>query len=119
MCYSQRSAVFKWIAGIVATIPIEELNALLFNLMSPLVREMSTTEESNAPLRQLAKEVASMIKKQIGIEEYARLLNKVQQKLDSKKTERRKIRKQQVKQSGKKFLSGLSNALIPLYLMPL
>ncbi|XP_035727395.1 small subunit processome component 20 homolog isoform X1 [Vespa mandarinia] len=93
---SVRSAVFKWIAGILATIPIEELDTLLFNLMSPLVREMSTTEESNAPLRQLAKEVASMIKKQIGIEEYARLLSKVQQKLDSKKTERRKIRKQQL-----------------------
>ncbi|KAL2713487.1 small subunit processome component 20 [Vespula squamosa] len=92
---SVRSAVFKWIAGIVATIPIQELNTLLFNLMSPLVREMTTTEESNAPLRQLAKEVASMIKKQIGIEEYARLLSKVQQKIDSKKTERRKIRKQQ------------------------
>ncbi|KAI4482212.1 hypothetical protein M0804_008763 [Polistes exclamans] len=92
---SVRSAVFKWIAGIVATIPIGELNSILFNLMSPLVREMSTIEESNAPLRQLAKEVATTIKKQIGAEEYARLLSNVQQKLDSKKTERRKIRKQQ------------------------
>lgn len=81
----------------MATVPIEELNALLFNLMSPLVREMTTTEESNAPLRQLAKEIASMIKKQMGIEEYAKLLSKVQQKIDSKKAERRKIRKQQVK----------------------
>ncbi|KAK2574916.1 hypothetical protein KPH14_002607 [Odynerus spinipes] len=92
---SVRNAVFKWIAGVVATIPMENLNPILFNLMSPLVREMSTTEESNAPLRRLAKEVASMIKKQIGSEEYTRLLSRVQQKLESKKTERRKIRTQQ------------------------
>lgn len=84
--------------------------------MSPLVREMSTTEESNAPLRQLAKEVASMIKKQIGIEEYARLLNKVQQKLDSKKTERRKIRKQQVKPIGTKSRSEASLTRLSLYI---
>ncbi|KAG5310535.1 UTP20 protein, partial [Acromyrmex insinuator] len=92
---SVRTAMFKFIAGVVTTVPIEYLNAILFNIMSPLVREMTTTEETNAELRQLAKEVATIIKKSIGNEEYIKLLNQVQQKLDIKKAERRKVRAQQ------------------------
>ncbi|KYM75651.1 Small subunit processome component 20 like protein [Atta colombica] len=93
---SVRTAMFKFIAGIITTVPIEYLNAILFNIMSPLVREMTTTEETNAELRQLAKEVATIIKKSIGNEEYIKLLNRIQQKLDIKKAERRKVRAQQV-----------------------
>ncbi|XP_043287121.1 small subunit processome component 20 homolog [Venturia canescens] len=93
---SVRMAMFKWIAGITATIPVEHLNPILFQLMSPLVREMSTTDESNAPLRQLAKEVAMMIKKNIGNEDYARLLVKVQQKLDTRRSERKNTRTKQL-----------------------
>lgn len=88
--------MFKFIAGVVTTVPTEYLNAILFNIMSPLVREMATTEETNIELRRLAKEVAAMIKKSIGNEEYVKLLNRVQQKLDIKKAERRKVRAQQV-----------------------
>lgn len=80
----------------MATVPVEYLNAILFSIMSPLVREIATTEESNAELRQLAKEIASMIKKSIGNEEYVKLLNRVQQKLDIKRAERKRIRAQQV-----------------------
>lgn len=96
MIYFQRTAVFKSIAGIVTTVPMEYLNTILFNIMSPLVREMATTEETNAELRRLAKEVAAIIKKAIGNEEYVKLLNRVQQKLDIKKAERRRVRAQQV-----------------------
>ncbi|XP_031840626.2 small subunit processome component 20 homolog [Nomia melanderi] len=91
---SVRTAFFKWVAGVVATIPIEELEPVLFSIMSPIVREMSTTEEHNAPLRRLAKEAATMIKKRTN-ERYTTLLSRVQQKLDIKKTERRKTRTQQ------------------------
>jgi U3 small nucleolar RNA-associated protein 20 len=83
-------------AGVIATIEIDSLKPILFHFMSPLVREMATIEESNAPLRQLAKEVATMIKKKINIEDYTRLLSQTQQKLDTKRAERRKIRSQQV-----------------------
>lgn len=96
MIHFQRTAMFKFIAGIVTTVPMEYLNAMLFNIMSPLVREMTTTEEANAELRRLAKEVAAIIKKAIGNEEYVKLLNRVQQKLDIKKAERRRVRAQQV-----------------------
>ena len=72
------------------------LQPLLFHLMSPLVREMTTSDESNAPLRQLAKEVSGMIKKQMDREEYVKLLSKIQQKIDTRKAERKKSRKQQV-----------------------
>lgn len=57
---------------------------------------MLTTEESNAPLRQLSKEVGNMIKKNIGDVEYGLLLGKVQQKLEIKKAERKKNYTQQV-----------------------
>ncbi|XP_015598459.1 small subunit processome component 20 homolog [Cephus cinctus] len=90
-----RTAVFKWSAGVVATIPIEYLKPVLFNIMSPLVREMSTIEESNAPLRQLAKEVATMIKKRLGSEDYTRILSNVQKKLDTRRAEKKKTRTQQ------------------------
>lgn len=92
----QRTAVFKFIAGVVTTIPMEYLNAILFNIMSPLVREIAITEETNVELRRLAKEVVAMIKKSVGNEEYIKLLNRVQQKLDIKRAERRKVRTQQV-----------------------
>lgn len=80
----------------MATVPAENLNPVLFHLMSPLVREMATTEESNAPLRHLAKDVATMIKKSLGSEEYTRLLSKVQQQLDTKRAEKKKLRTQEV-----------------------
>lgn len=75
---------------------MEYLNVILFNIMSPLVREMATTEKENAKLRQLAKEVAIMIKKSVGDEEYVKLLNKVQQTLDIRKAKRKTVRAQQV-----------------------
>ena len=90
-----RTAFFKWVAGAVATIPMEYLSPLLFNIMSPIVREMSNMGENNTALRRLAKEAAVMIKKRLGSEEYARLLSRIQQKLDIKKAERRKMRTQQ------------------------
>ncbi|XP_072743036.1 small subunit processome component 20 homolog [Anoplolepis gracilipes] len=92
---SVRTAVFKFIAGVVTTIPMEYLNTVLFSIMSPLVREITIIEEANVELRRLAKEVVTMIKKSIGNEEYTKLLNRVQQKLDIKKAERRKVRTQQ------------------------
>ena len=64
--------------------------------MSPLAREMATIEESNAPLRQLAKEVATMIKKKTDAEEYARLLSQAQKRLNIRRAERRRTRVQQV-----------------------
>ncbi|CAK9797535.1 Small subunit processome component 20 homolog [Anthophora quadrimaculata] len=90
-----RTAFFKWVAGVVATISMEYLNVVLFNIMSPIVREMSITEDKNVSLRRLAKEAATMIKKRLGGEEYNRLLSQIQQKLDIKKAKRRKMRTQQ------------------------
>lgn len=76
---------------------MEHLKAILFSITSPLVREITMTEETNTDLRRLAKEVAAMIKKSIGNEEYAKLVSRIQQKLDIKRAERRKARAQQVK----------------------
>ncbi|XP_011256579.2 small subunit processome component 20 homolog [Camponotus floridanus] len=92
---SVRKAVFKFIGGIVIKIRMEHLNAILFSIMSPLVREITITEGTNVELCQVAKEVISLIKKALGNEQYIKLLNQVQQKLDIKKTERKKARTQQ------------------------
>lgn len=75
---------------------IEALKPILFHFMSPLVREIASIEESNAPLRQLAKEVAAMIKKKTNVEEYGRLLSQAQQRLDTRRAERKKVQSQQV-----------------------
>lgn len=83
-------------AGVVVTIPMEFLNVVLFNIMSPIVREISAVEEKNTTLRRLAKEAAMMIKKRLDNEQYTKLLSRIQQNLDIKKAERRKIRTQQV-----------------------
>ena len=64
--------------------------------MSPLVREMATIEESNAPLRQLAKEVATMIKKKIDVDDYSRILTEAQQKLDVRRAEKKAVRSREV-----------------------
>ncbi|XP_017885246.1 small subunit processome component 20 homolog [Ceratina calcarata] len=92
---SVRTAYFKWVAGAVATIPMSHLKEILLNIMSPIVREMSSTEETNSHLRRLAKEAATMIKRRLDTEEYTRLLSQVQRNLDIKKAERRKMRAQQ------------------------
>ncbi|XP_012286717.1 small subunit processome component 20 homolog [Orussus abietinus] len=92
---SVRTAVFKLFAGMVTAIPMEYLEPVLLHVMSPLVREISTTEESNAPLRHLAKDAARMIKKKLDAEEYTRLLRKVQQRLDMRRAERKRTRTQQ------------------------
>ncbi|XP_053970584.1 small subunit processome component 20 homolog [Hylaeus volcanicus] len=90
-----RTAFFKWVAGAVVTISMEYLNEVLFNIMSLITREISSAEENNTFLRRLAKEAAVMIKKRLGNEEYTKLLSRVQQKLDIRRAERRKMRTQQ------------------------
>lgn len=75
---------------------MEYLNPVLFNIMTPIVREISAAGEINPSLRRLAKEAAKMIKKSLGNEEYTMLLSRVQQNLDIKKAERKKLRTQQV-----------------------
>lgn len=89
-----RTEVFKWIAGIVSTIELDKIKEVLHNLLAPLVREMITTEESNAPLRQLAKEVGGIIKKKIGHEDYITATSKLQMHLNVKRAERKRGRTQ-------------------------
>ncbi|CAH2002387.1 unnamed protein product [Acanthoscelides obtectus] len=89
-----RTEVFKWIAGVITALDMEKVRPVLHHLMAPLVRELITTEEKNAPLRQLAKEVTNMLKKKIGMEEYTQVLSKLQQNLSVKRAERKRARTQ-------------------------
>ncbi|KAL3285278.1 hypothetical protein HHI36_019388 [Cryptolaemus montrouzieri] len=89
-----RTEVFKWIAGVCTALKTETVLSILHHLMSPLVREMLTTEESNAPLRQLSKEVGNIIKKKVGLEKYTETLSKLQQTLSVRRAERKRSRNQ-------------------------
>lgn len=89
-----RTEVFKWIAGVGTALEEEAIRAVLYHLLAPLVREMATTEESNATLRQLAKQVANLLKKRVGMEDYSNLLSKLQQVLSVKRAERKRERNQ-------------------------
>lgn len=89
-----RTEVFKWIAGVAVALDMDKLSPVLHHLLGPLVREMITTEEKNAPLRQLAKEVSNIIKKKIGMEQYTNLLSKLQETLSVKRAERKRARTQ-------------------------
>lgn len=85
-----RLEVFKWIGAIVAVLQADVIQPLVYHLLAPLVREMLSTEVSNAPLRQLAKEVGKMIKKRIGLEQYSDTLLKAQKHLSLKRTDRKR-----------------------------
>lgn len=89
-----RTEVFKWIAGVATALEADNIKPVLNHLLAPLVREMVTTDEKNAPLRQLAKEVANHLKKIIGIEEYTKTLQRLQQNLTVKRAERKRSRSQ-------------------------
>lgn len=89
-----RSEVFKWIAGVVTAVDVENIVPVLHHLLGPLVREMITDEEKNAPLRQLAKEVSNIIKNKIGLEMYTNSLSKLQESISTKRAERKRVRTQ-------------------------
>lgn len=76
-------------AGVISTVKVDSLRPILHHFVAPLVREMVSTEESNATLRRLAKEVSQMLKKRMSEEEYTQLISQAQQKLDKKKAERK------------------------------
>lgn len=89
-----RNEVFKWIAAIATVVDIECITPYINHLLAPLIREMITTEESNAPLRQLSKEVAGLYKKSLGVDTYTQILSSLQQQLSVKRAERKRARTQ-------------------------
>lgn len=89
-----RTAVFKWIAGVAIALDVEKMSPVLHHLLGPLARELITTEETHAPLRQLAKEVSNIIKKKIGMEKYTITLSKLQETISIKRAERKRARTQ-------------------------
>ncbi|CAG9859449.1 unnamed protein product [Phyllotreta striolata] len=89
-----RTEVFKWIAGVSVTLDLENILPVAHHLLAPLVRELGTTEEKNAPLRHLAKEVANLVKEKIGADVYSEVLLKQQQHLSVKRAERKRTRTQ-------------------------
>ncbi|KRT84681.1 HEAT domain-containing protein [Oryctes borbonicus] len=89
-----RTEVFKWIAGIVTALDLNNLQPILHHLLAPLVREMVTTDESETDLRRLSKDVANLIKKKIGMEKYTDNISKLEQQLSIKRAERKRSRNQ-------------------------
>ncbi|KAL1130995.1 hypothetical protein AAG570_012235 [Ranatra chinensis] len=91
-----RTMCFNWIAAVALKFDKDELTSIVYHLMSPLVREINSVDESSSNLRQVAKEAANYIKKKIGSEEYNTLVLNLTTKLDIKRSERRNQRAQLV-----------------------
>lgn len=88
------SAITKFSTGVATILDKSKIQTVLHHLLAPLVREMLTTDESNAPLRQLANQVAKMLKKRVERETYTAMLNKLQQQLAVRRAERKRTKRQ-------------------------
>ncbi|GJQ79470.1 hypothetical protein Trydic_g16323 [Trypoxylus dichotomus] len=89
-----RTEIFKWIAGVVTALDLDNLQPILHHLLAPLVREMVTTDESETEIRRLSKDVANIIKKKVGLEKYTENISKLEQQLSIKRLERKRYRNQ-------------------------
>lgn len=89
-----RKEVFKWIAAVGTVLDVDIVIKVLPHILAPLVREMLTTDEKNAQLRQLGKEVAKLLKQKVGFDVYTDTLSKLQQNLSVKRAERKRTRTQ-------------------------
>ncbi|CAB3374755.1 Hypothetical predicted protein [Cloeon dipterum] len=92
-----RTAVLKWVAALVIDMGGEALTKnplLMHHMLAPVVREISITNENNphAPvgLRRLAKEVAHIIKEQIGVEAFAMASTRLNAKFNEHKVNRKR-----------------------------
>lgn len=70
---------------------------VLHHLLAPIVRETTIADESRAEILSVAKDVANIIKKKMGMEDYARLVSKLQAQFTVKRAERKKQRTREVK----------------------
>lgn len=99
MCiHFQRSAVFMWIGAVAVCLTKEELLPVLYNLAAPLVREqeLAQGETAQTALASLANEVATKLKKKVGVDEYATCALKLQSQLFKKRAERKATQAQEV-----------------------
>ncbi|XP_031356227.1 small subunit processome component 20 homolog [Photinus pyralis] len=88
-----RTAVFKWIAAVVSVLEDDAVSSVAHHLLAPLAREMRTAD-TDAALKQLAKEVSTMLKNKLGIETYTSILAAIEQSADVRKAERKRERAQ-------------------------
>ncbi|XP_059468867.1 small subunit processome component 20 homolog [Neocloeon triangulifer] len=99
-----RDSVLKWTTAVIIDLGPEALlknPMLMHHMLAPVVREITITNENNphAPhgLRKLAKEVANIIKGQIGVEAFALATSKLNAKFsEHKATRKRKIAQQAI-----------------------
>lgn len=88
----KRTAVFRWIEGLVALITTDQVKRFAYTLLSPLVREMSEEDQNiDAKLRKLAHVAGDTIRDKIGDDEYNILRAQIQKKLLIKRAERKKL----------------------------
>ncbi|XP_017786283.1 PREDICTED: small subunit processome component 20 homolog [Nicrophorus vespilloides] len=85
-----RHEIFKWIGGIVTVMDFEVYKPIMFHLMAPLVRELTTSSNNTVVLRRLAKDVAKIIKNRVGIDVYTEYFSQINQKLEIKKSTKKR-----------------------------
>uniref|UniRef100_A0A8D8VZB4 Small subunit processome component 20 homolog n=2 Tax=Cacopsylla melanoneura TaxID=428564 RepID=A0A8D8VZB4_9HEMI len=87
---------FNWLAALAVKLSADELQSIALSALAPLVREMGTTEEKYADIRQAASEAANYYKKRLGSEVYLKLVATLQQRQDVRKAARKKERAQEL-----------------------
>lgn len=89
-----RMMSFNWLAALVVKLDKASLQPILHHILTPIVRELNTVDESNSALQEVAKECANYVRQKIGGDEYNRILSTLTTRLDVKRIERKKERAQ-------------------------
>lgn len=87
---------FNWLAALAVKLSGDELQTIALSALTPLVREMGTTEEKYAEIRQIATEAANYYKKRLGNEVYLKTIATLQQRQDVRRANRKRERAQGV-----------------------
>jgi len=93
-----RTCVFKWFAAMMSIMKPEELTPYLTSIISPLYRtsqDEDTKGNDFDDLKQLANEVLSLAQKKVGTTEYYFVYNKVRQRVQEVRTQRKANRANQ------------------------
>ncbi|KAI8575447.1 hypothetical protein K450DRAFT_261769 [Umbelopsis ramanniana AG] len=87
-----RTCVFKWFAAMMSVLKAGEITPFLISIVSPLYRTAEDEDTKGTDfdeLKQLANEVLSLVQKKVGTTEYFYAYNKVRQRVQEVRSQRK------------------------------
>lgn len=82
--------MFNFYGALSARLERSKLVSVLKIILKPLIREMSTTDDTSMDIRQIAKSASSIVKKKCGPETYNENCTVIQQHLNARRALRKK-----------------------------